>query len=134
MVADVNNTIASIIMEVIEISGAVQGVPDYDTNDIALDDINNMQVPTTIDNTWLISGFFWTRNESATPESGQTQIEYTILGGTKLAMSYHNITPPNATADSNWALTTSSSNYQICIIVPPAIIPSKNSAILAATF
>lgn len=137
LVADVSSTVTSIIMELIEISGGEQGTPVFALNDVALDTVNEMQVATTLDNTWLISGF-WDRNGAAhTPTSGQTEVEDIGLGSTEdngLSLSYHCITPPNATADSNWSIVNSVSNYQICIIVPPAIIPNRNSAILSATF
>ena len=76
----------------------------------------------------------------AFPTSGQTEVEDIGLGGTMgsedngLSLSYCNISPANATADSNWSIKNSTANYQICVTIPPAIIPSKNSAILAATF
>ena len=134
LIAELTGTVSSIIMEVIEISGATQGIPNYNTNDVASDDINEMQVPTTIDNTWIISGFWNTIGANSTPESGQTEVEDIGLGvrGNALAMSYYNITPPNAAADSNWSISSAASNYQICITIPP--IRNKNSAILAATF
>ena len=130
LVADVTATVSIIVMSIIELSGAEQGAPSYDTNNPGVSDINEMQMATTLDNTWLVADV-WSRSAAAiTPTSGQTIVEESA----GQALSYHNISPPNATADSNWSYVLAQSNFQVCIVVPPAIIPSKNSAILAAAF
>lgn len=134
LVADVTATVNSIIMSIIELSGAEQGAPSYDTNDPGVSYVNEMQVATTLDNTWLIANI-WNRGaKMVTPTSGQTIVEEVAFPDNGQALSYHNISPPDATADSNWEYVIINSNFQVCITVPPAIIPNRNSAILSATF
>ena len=135
LVADVTASILSIAMVVIELSGCEQGLPEFETNDPGVSDENLLQVETTLDNTWLISGQWVRKNVDVTPTSGQTIAqEINVTTANSLALTYHNISPADATADSNYEYALTYSNFQVCFIVPPAIIPNRNSAILSATF
>jgi hypothetical protein len=140
LVADVTEDISCIIMGVIEISGATQGNPIYVWNDGGVENYNNLQVKTTVDNTWLISGFWNISGANASPTSGQTEVIDIAQGGSldnSLAVAYVNISPPDSTADNNWGnfneLGTRS--WQCCVTIPPAIVEYKNNAsIIGCTF